>query len=556
MRLRPYQFDAIDAIYDYFSKNSGDPIVALPTGTGKSLTIAAFIARAHHEWTPHRTTMITHVQELIEQNAKTLKRLWPGAPLAIYSAGLGRSEIGPITYAGIASVHTKAHLFGRQDVLLIDECHLVSPKATTMYQRFIKDLREINPRMKVVGFSATPWRLGVGHLTDGGLFTDVCYDRTTLEGFNYFIDEGYLTQLIPRQTAVQIDVSAVPVKAGEYVLKDLQSAVDKESITRAALTEAVTYSGERRKWLVFTTGVEHTDHVAAMLRDEFDIEAAAIHSKMTKEARAAALEGFKNGTIQALVNNNVLTTGFDAPDIDMIIVLRHTQSPSLWVQMLGRGVRPVYAEGQDLTTQEGRLAAIATGPKPDCLVLDFAANTARLGPINDPVMPRKKGARAGGAPVKTCDKCGCYNHASVRACSNCGEVFDQIVRFSEQAATDELIRRAAEFVEPIIETLAVDRITYAVHKKPGRPDTLRVTYYCGYSMFQEWICIEHPGYPGRLARQWWRQRTSKDAEPPAFVADAMPQLEGLKRPTHIRVQINKKPQEIKGYEFPHYTTLA
>lgn len=127
----------------------------------------------------------------------------------------------------------------------------------------------------------------------------------------------------------------------------------------------------------------------------YGIPTTCIHSKLTKDERTERLAGLKSGKYRAAVNNNILTTGFDLPSIDLIAVIRPTNSPGLWVQMLGRGTRPVYAPGFDLWSTAGRLAAIEAGSKQDCLVLDFAGNTRRLGPINDPVLPRKRATERG-----------------------------------------------------------------------------------------------------------------------------------------------------------------
>ena len=163
---------------------------------------------------------------------------------------------------------------------------------------------------------------------------------------------------------------------------------------------------------------------------------------MTDDDRDSAILGFKSGKYQAIVNYGVLTTGFDFPEIDMIAVLRPTKSSGLWVQMLGRGTRPVYGDNFDLTLRDGRLEAIRNGDAPNCLVLDFARNTERLGPINDPVMPNPKGKGKGGeAPVKLCPHCNSYNHASATICSFCGGEMPRTLKFEPTSSNAVLIRQ-------------------------------------------------------------------------------------------------------------------
>lgn len=549
MKPRYYQVEAVDSIWHYFADGGqGNPLVAMPTGTGKSIVIGDFIKKIYSVYPTQRLMMLTHVKELIEQNFDKLMRLWPTAPAGIYSAGVGRKDThAKITFAGIQSVVNRADLFGHIDLIIIDEAHLVSPKDDTSYNTFINKLKEVNPYIKVIGLSATPYRLGLGMLTEGGLFTDICYDLTTLSAFNRLIAEGFIAPLVPRHTGEQLDLAGVGMSGGEFKNKDLQEAVDKEAITYRALTEAIELGHDRHHWLIFATGIAHAENIAAML-DSLDIRAGVIHGKLNKTKREEILADFRAGKYQALVNNNVLTTGFDFPAIDMIVMLRPTNSPGLWVQMLGRGTRPVYADGFDLEVESERLAAIAAGPKQNCLVLDFAGNTTRLGPINDPVIPVKKGKKQGGAaPVRLCEQCNTYNHASVRVCDNCGFEFPVNVKFGFRASEAALI--ATSDIQ--IEVFAVDRVTYSLHTKQDRPDAIKVGYYCGIRKFSTYVCLEHGGYAATKALQWWQAHWPDDSPEwiPETTAKAMEALDYLKEPTHIRVWLNKKYPEIKAYNF-------
>jgi DNA repair protein RadD len=550
-KLRYYQQGAIDAIYTYFENGNGNPVIAQPTGTGKSVVIAGLLHRIYDDFPGQRIMMLTHVKELIEQNFEKLIGLWPTAPAGIYSAGLNRRDTSkPITFAGIQSVAKRSHEFGHIDLIVIDECHLVSQKDNTNYRKFIEELKLVNPYIKVIGLSATPYRLGVGLITDGGLFTDICYDNTTMDGFMRLVDEGYLMPLIPKKTDLEIDLSEVRTQGGEFVDSDLQRAVDQDSITRAALAECSVLGEERNHWLIFGTGIEHCNHIVDIL-EEYGIPAAVCHSGQSEELNATAIRNFKAGKITALVNNNKLTTGFDFPGIDMIVALRPTKSPGLWVQMLGRGTRPVYTDGYDLQDIEQRLASIAAGPKQNCLVLDFAGNTRRLGPINDPLIPKKKGEKGNGiAPVRLCvnkmpgDKvCNTICHASIRICPVCGFEFPKTVRIGETAASEALMASSM----PQMEIFKVSRVTYSRHTKMDRPDSIKVTIFAGLRKFTTYVCLEHGGGAGRMARAWWAERCEWEA--PETVQEALDYASNLKVPTHIGVWINKKYPEVKGYDF-------
>jgi DNA repair protein RadD len=545
--LRDYQTFAVDSLFAYFTAgNKGNPIVAMPTGTGKSIVIAAFIAEIFTRYRGQRILVLTHVKELIAQNHAKMLALWEAAPAGIYSSGLDRKDVGtPITFAGIASIAKRTQVLGHIDLILIDECHLVSPKEGTQYQEVIAALKAVNPHLRVIGLTATHYRLGHGPLTeDGGIFTDVAVDMTTFDAYNWFLDAGYLAPLVPRPMRIQLDTGSVSVSRGEYDLKQLQLSVDRTEITLAALKEAMHYGQDRNHWLLFASGVEHATHCCETLQN-MGISTAVVHSKMDDSDRDMAISAFLSGEVCCLCNNGILTTGFDFPALDMIIMLRPTMSPGLWVQMLGRGGRPKYADGFDLSTASGRLQAIAASTKRDCLVLDYAGNTRRLGPINDVVRPKKRGEGKGEAPVKTCPACGIYCHASARACPNCGGTFEIKVKFKGRSGTEELIRRKEE---PQIVDFPVDHIVYSVHKGSKGISSFQVSYHSGLRVFREWICFEHTGYPLHRAHDWWRMHAPLTGYP-TTAADACTRTSELRQPKTITVLLSSHLPEVRGHAF-------
>ena len=542
MILRDYQQDAIDAVFTYMSECPGNPIVVMPGGTGKSVVIAGLIKQLFLKNRSNRVLMVTHVQELIEQNFEKIVNVWPSVPAGVYSAGLNRKDTGrPITFCGIQSVYNKPKLFDRVDYIVIDECHLVSPNDLTMYQKFVASLKAINPNLRVIGLTATDYRIGQGQLTEsGGLFTDVCIDMTDLEGYKWFFDNGYLAQLLPKPMSTTFDISNVRISAGDYNERDLQLAIDKETITRAALEEAIECGDDREHWLVFGSGVQHVIHITDMLCD-MGIPATCVHSDMPKHQRVQNIKDYKAGKYRAMVNNGILTTGFDYPEIDMIVVLRPTKSAALWVQILSRGTRPVYAKGYDLTTADGRIQALLNGSKVNCLVLDYARNTETLGPINDPVKPRKKGKKAGGeAPIRLCPACEIYCHASLPECPTCGYKFPREVKFEPTSSAVALIKEAEA---PQIVPFKVDHIAYTFHEKKGKPVSMCVTYHCGFRTFSEWVCFEHEGYPKVNAHRWWKYR-APGSPIPTTTAEAIQRTDEITPAVEIKVWVNKKYPEI------------
>lgn len=326
---RPYQTECIDTLWNYFHNGGcGNPVLALPTGTGKSLIPPLFIQRAFASYPTSRMLMLTHVKELVEQNRKALQKVMPTAPIGVYSAGLGRKEPGaPIVYGSIQSVKNAVKLLGRRDMLWIDEGHLLSPSEGTMYQNVIAELREANPAMPVVGMSATPFRMGQGMLTDStfdkdgnerkAIFDDIIFDITGVSAFNRLIDERYLSPLVPKETDVVIDVSDVRILAGEFNKEQLNATIKKQNITARALAQAYDLLMDRKSWIVFGAGIENCMQITEIM-NKMGIPACCVHSKMKAEDRDKYIAAFKAGHFRAIVSNNILTTGFDHPQIDAI----------------------------------------------------------------------------------------------------------------------------------------------------------------------------------------------------------------------------------------------
>jgi DNA repair protein RadD len=522
LQLRPYQRAAIDAIYAYFTVESGHPLVVIPTAGGKSLVMAAFIQEVLAQWPDERIIILTHVRELISQNFSELVRLWPEAPAGIYSAGLNRRDVqAQILFAGIQSVHNKAYAIQRADLVLVDEAHLIPRSADTTYRRFLGDLTRINPQLKIIGLTATPYRLDSGmlHFGTDSLFDDIAYEVSVRE----LIDEGYLAPLTSKQTSTHLDVSGVGTRGGEFIAGQLEAAVDQDPITRAAIDEVVAYGRDRHSWLLFCAGVGHAQHVCDAVRER-GFSCATIFGHTPKGERDRIIGAFKRGEIRALASMGVLTTGFNAPAVDLIAMLRPTKSTGLYVQMAGRGTR--LAPGKD-----------------NCLVLDFAGNVARHGPI-DLVKPKDKTSEGDGeAPTKVCPECQTINALAARVCADCGFVFP----------APEVQLEATATTRPILSTgrpewLDVGGVTYHRHEKPGRPASLRVDYHCGLVHHREWVCLEHEGYAGQKAAAWWRRRDGS-SDVPTTVDEALARADELRQPVQIAVRPNGRYTEVVHARF-------
>jgi DNA repair protein RadD len=509
--LRDYQAQAIQSIWTWFSTRDGNPLIELPTGTGKSLVIAGLCQQVLEQYEDSKILVVTHVRELIAQNYAELLRLWPGAPSGINSAGIGRRDFRQkIIFCGIQSVADHAHKFGKVDLILVDEAHLIPRDGATRYQQFISDLRAANPYARVIGLTATPYRLDSGRLDQGddALFSGTAYSYPVVQA----IKSGYLSPLVSKATGMKLDVAGVGTRGGDYIAGDLERAVNIDSVNRAAIREVTEFAARdgRRSWLIFAAGVDHAQALAGIVR-EHGVSVATIFGDTPKAERDATIAAFKRGEITCLVSMGVLTTGFNAPAVDLIAMLRPTQSTGLYVQICGRGMR--LAQG-----------------KSNCLVLDFAGNILRHGPI-DAVAPKGKGKGdgEGEAPVKECPSCGSYVHASSSECPDCGHVFPKPEpKIASVADTSAILSDSTP------KWVSVTGMSFARHSKLGKPDSLRVTYTTRTTSVSEWICLEHDGYARDKARAWWKRRASSAA--PSSVTEGMRRLNEIRQPSEIKVR--------------------
>lgn len=470
-QLRDYQKRAIEDAYAWLNTNRGNLCIVAPTGSGKSWIVAGLCEDLLNGHEGHRIIVLSHVKELLVQDAEKIVAAWPEAPLGVYSAGLGRKDMNAVTVAGIQSIWKKAEEAGHVGLVIVDEAHLINNQDAGMYRTFIEGLRETNPHLRVIGLTATPYRLGQGMVTEGedSLF-DGLIESVSIEEL---VARGYLARLRSKFTDVRLDVDGVAKRGGEFVESELQARVDTEDSNAEIVAETIRRAGDRRSWLFFCTGVEHALHMRDELRRQ-GVTAEAVTGDMPKEQRAWVLENFKAGHIKALTNMNVLTTGFDHPDIDLIVMARPTLSPGLYLQMAGRGMR------------------VKSGPYADCLVLDFAGNIARHGPVTSVTPPRAKGKGGPGmAPVKECPKCQEAVPAGVKVCPCCGYVFPEQAKERPELNETEDIMGGPVRMEVRSWFWSVRK-----SKKNGTP-MLRVDFY-GQGLMADgvslYLCLMHGGY--------------------------------------------------------------
>ncbi|ELA7286895.1 DEAD/DEAH box helicase [Vibrio parahaemolyticus] len=359
--LRPYQADSVKAVIHYFRKHSTPAVIVLPTGAGKSLVIAELARLAKG-----RVLVLAHVKELVEQNHAKYEGY--GLKGAIFSAGLGRKETDQqVVFASVQSVVRNLDSFKNQfSLLVIDECHRVPDDKNSSYQKVITHLRELNPGIKVLGLTATPYRLGMGWIyqyhtrgqvrtEESRFFRDCIFELP----IRYLLDENFLTPARMMDAPVlSYDFSQLkPANTGRYKEAEMDMVIDKaKRATPQIVEQIIQYARERKGVMIFAATVRHAQEIHGLLPED---ETAIVIGDTPTPERDAIIQAFKNREIKYLVNVSVLTTGFDAPHVDLIAILRPTESVSLYQQIVGRGLR--LSEGKN-----------------ECLVLDYAGNSYDL----------------------------------------------------------------------------------------------------------------------------------------------------------------------------------
>ena len=450
--LRSYQQEAVDSTLNYFRKRRNPAVIVLPTGAGKSLVIAelAKIAKG-------RVLVLAHVKELVEQNH--LKYESYGLQAGIYSAGLNQKDSAQkVIFGSIQSVAKAKDTFFRDFTLVvIDECHRISLEPDSQYAQVIKQLKLNNPRICILGLTATPYRLGLGWIYNYALRGEVktkdlrffkhCIYELPLE---YMIRNRYLTPPVKVDIPVtSYDFSELRDGSNAYTMAQLEEALHKQRRLTPLIIKNIidiTESDERKGVMLFSSTVKHAQEIMDHLPPG---QARLVVGTTELSERDQIVDDFKQKAFKYLVNVSVLTTGFDAAHVDVIAILRPTESISLYQQIIGRGLR-LDTDKQDCLVldytgmghsifspeigekkTESDSVAVQV-PCPECgfvndfwgivdeagNVLEHFGRTCRGGQVNpDTYELTPCGYRF---RFKICDQCGAQNDISARECNHCG----------------------------------------------------------------------------------------------------------------------------------------
>lgn len=521
MNLRPYQQAAVDAVYRHLRERDDNPCVVCPPGCGKSVILAQIAKDAVMQWSG-RVLILAHVKELLEQNADKIRKLCPDLRIGIYSAGLkSRDTSEQVIVAGIQSVYDKACELGAFDVIIIDEVHLCPPPSSKpdegegMYRTFMKDMLIINPNVRLIGLTATPYRLKGGLICKPeNLLNEVCYEA----GLKEMIAQGYLAPLISKAGRTQANLDNLHIRGGEFIADEVAVAMDKDEIVSSACREIVELTRDRKSVLIFGSSVAHCEHIAEKIAAYSGKECAVVTGNTPSLERAEIIARFRGEQVpddffsykpplKFVANMNVLSVGFDSPNTDCVVLLRPTNSPGLLVQQVGRGTR--------LSPETG---------KTNCLVLDYSGNILRHGPI-DMIQVKEPGARSGGdAPAKKCPQCLALIHAGYRICPECSYAFpenEDNSKLSRTASNAGVISGEVNYSD-----YEVSSVYYCVHEKkyadPDAPKSMRVDYQTAFGEFKsEWVCPEHTGYARGKFEKWWRERAALGCPVPKTAREAV-----------------------------------
>ena len=535
---RPYQVEALSALDLHMRTKETHPCVVIPTGGGKSILMAWSIQEWKQGYPPFRAIILAHRKELVEQNSAELAGIWPDGDIGVYSAALRRrDQENAIIYASIDSVYNKWGSFPAPDVVIVDEAHRIPARGEGKYRQFILGCQKMNPKVKIIGFTATPYRTNHGPICHKDhILNEICYEANVAD----LIVQGYLCNLRSKVGDVQPDLKDVKRNSGgDYITDSLARAVDTPEIVRKAVGSAVQIirRESRRSIMFYCVDLKHCHDVAIEARRQ-GINVAMVTGKTHHRERDRIAEQFKAGRIQAIANVNVYTEGFNAKRIDCIVLLRPTLSPGLYYQMVGRGLR-IHES------------------KKDCLVLDYGHCIETHGPIDC--------IDGGDIRVTVCQQCGDAFSRAIRTCPNCGWEIPkrEVERMEAEDMTrrmhaEQASKRSILSQEP--ESFKVDAVTVHRHKKTGRPDSIRVQYRCGMNVFREWICLEHEGPAQVAARKWWAKRFGDEEARTMTVNEAMSNMflaEGVKNVTkEITVVRRGKYNEIIGYKIEHKKILS
>lgn len=404
MQLRPYQHDAIFALWQFIAQTTiSRGLVVLPTASGKTIVFAEFIRQLLEAKPGFKVLVLGHTQEIVEQNALKLRGIWPDAPVGIYCAGLKQYDICHVTSASRDSIISEIGDNPYWDLVIVDEAHLIPPDEAARYQQILDTIKLHADSYKLLGFTATPFRTKTGHIYDTGpaaLFSHRLFHKR----IEQLVNSGYLCPLRAVSTPANAiaDTSKVRYNKDDFVKNELEQVTVIDELVANIVTDWLAKTSAKLPTVFFASSVAQAQMFEQHLRDcGFNFPLIAAHTAKTD--RALWLRQFDSGEINGLINVSTLTTGWDCPRMACIVLARPTRSPGLFLQIVGRGLR-------------------LHSSKTETLLLDYGENLLRFGPI-ERVRPIHEQAESKSKTplVQPCPVCDTMVSAYQLECLNCTE---------------------------------------------------------------------------------------------------------------------------------------
>lgn len=527
--LRPYQTAAISAI----TRACVDDrylLLQAGTGAGKTILFSSLIKQFMTNY-QMRIAVVAHREILVRQAYEKLCKVWPEAALEV---GLACASVTndintskPVIIGSPQTLANRLNTMPPVHLLIIDECHRVPPRNDkSQYRTLIERMESYYPELRVLGVTATPFRMGHGYI-----YGDRCKPgkKNWWNTLHYQISISTLQNqgfLVPYRAKEAEDISSeltgISTSNGEYNTRQLSDVMSREVHVGSAVRAYEEYARDRRHVAIFCVTIDHAEKVKIAFENA-GYATGIVHSQMPKRDRNATLNDFDAGRLRVICNVGVLTEGWDATAVDCILLCRPTMSPALYVQIIGRGLR------------------INPG-KTDCLILDFSGNCRRHGDPDDPQVKYSKAKKDDDIDVermKTCPECKNLVPRSIYECSECGYLFDRPDVVEINDSVDMKNVSWAPFEVAVSDWHAESFVS----RKGNRMLKITLTGYNGGAIplhVSHFLDIEGQGsaWGQQKAAMLWRLLDPSTSLIPRTVDDAAARFCELRMPTTIVVKQN------------------
>ena len=460
MDLRDYQKEALETLWGaLMHSNSG--LCVMPCGCGKTEVMISVVKRALERMPEFKCAVILNKISLVEQTERRFKKVVDS--VGVYCGSLNRLELGrSVTVASIQSVHD-IHI-ENLNLVILDESHNVNSE-DGRFLEFITTHKSINPKFKILGFTATPFRTGAGPIYGKGLLFDrIDYKKDIKE----MIEKGYLVPPRMKKVGAQFDVSQLKVQMGEFSQSQVNQLTEDEGKIREQVADAIPRMIGRKQVVWACSSIDHCELVNKVLIERLELS-VRIHSKMNRDERKFSQDMFESGRARHLVFVTIVSEGYDHPPIDCVCLMRPIKSAVLYIQTVGRGLR-------------------LADSKSDLLVLDYGRVVETCGPLDDPNVDsgrNRKGIKEvkeqdESKEMKFCKKCFEYVPKQTKVCPVCETVLieSKISNLTVAPSMAEILSKSKSILGPPRFEKKVTAIDFDKYKSSQGNDCFRILYRC------------------------------------------------------------------------------